>query len=72
MTVSNEDKCKYLQILSESTNKHAKNFTNKDLSELLNVSVRKLIDFKNGKIFDFWLLIQYAALVGIEISFDIK
>ncbi|MDX1365475.1 MAG: hypothetical protein R3243_14790 [Arenibacter latericius] len=44
----------------------------RELAGYLKLSTRKLSDFKNGKIFDFWLLIQYAAIIGKNIDFDMK
>ena len=54
--ISDKDKCKYMQILAELNRLHAKIFTLDELSKHFGVSVRKLSDFKNGKVIDFWLL----------------
>lgn len=70
--ISDNDKCKYLQILSELNDFHAKIFTQEELSKYLGVSVRKLSDFKNGKVIDFWLLTQYAMIIGKKINFNLK
>jgi hypothetical protein len=69
--ISDYDKRIYLHILKKLNEKHAKIFTLKELSEHLNVSVRKLIDFKSGKVIDFWLLSQYASIIGFRIEFTL-
>ena len=69
---SDNDKCKYLQILKELNSNHAKIFTQKELSGYLGVSVRKLSDFKSGKVIDFELLTQYAGIIGREIKFFVE
>lgn len=69
---SDNDKCKYLQILDELNKNHAKIFTQKELSKHLEVSVRKLSDFKAGKIIDFPLLTQYAGIIGRKINFELE
>lgn len=68
---SDNDKCKYLQILKALNENHAKIFTQTELSKHLNVSVRKLSDFKAGKIIDFELLTQFAAIIGRKINFSL-
>lgn len=70
--ISDNDKCKYLQILKYLKACHANIFTQKELSKHLGISVRKLSDFQNGKVIDFWLLTQYAGIVGKEIQFNLK
>ena len=69
--ITDDDKCKYLQVLAELNRLHAKIFTLEELSNHFDVSVRKLSDFKNGKVIDFWLLAQYAAIIGKQIKFDL-
>jgi len=66
---SDKDKCNYLQILTDLNKLHANIFTQKELSSLLGVSVRKISDFKNGNLFDFELLTQYAGIIGKHIRF---
>ena len=51
---------------------HAKLFTLKELSDYLEVSERKLIDFRKGKVIDFELLTQYAGIIGTKIEFNLK
>lgn len=70
--ISNSDKAKYMQILTDLNQCHAKLFTQKELSEHLNVSVRKISDFQNGNLIDFWLLVQYAGIIGKTIKFDLR
>ena len=67
--ISESDKSKYLHILTRLKAKHANIFTQKELANHFNISLRKMSDFLNGKIFDFWLLLQYAAIIGIELKF---
>lgn len=69
MILENE-KSKFLHILEQIKVRRAKTFTQKEVSEILNVSLRKFIDFENGKIYDFWLLCRYADLFGYEVLFD--
>lgn len=69
---SDDNKCKYLQILKALNYLHAKLFTLKELSEHLEVSERKLIDFRKGKVIDFELLTQYAGIIGTKIEFNLK
>jgi len=65
------DKQKYMQILAELNGNHAKIFTQLELSKHLKVSVRKLSDFKSGKIIDFELLTQYAGIIGRNVIFTL-
>ena len=69
---SDSDKRKYLLILSELNERHANIFTLKKLGKYLNVSERKLIDFRAGRVIDFELLTQYAGIIGSEIEFNLK
>lgn len=69
---SDNNKHKYLQILAELNTYHAKLFTVKELSNHLDVSERKLIDFKKGKVIDFELLTQYAGIIGKRINFYLE
>lgn len=69
---SDKDKCKYLQIIGELNYLHANIFTQKELSKHFEVSVRKLSDFQNGKVIDFPLLTQYAAIIGKRIKFELE
>lgn len=69
--ISNKDLEKYMQILAGLKVCHAKIFTLEELSKHLGVSVRKLSDFRAGKIIDFWLLTQYAGIIGKQIIFNI-
>ena len=69
--LSDEDKCKYLQILETLNKNHANIFTLKELSQHLGVSERKLIDFRKGRVIDFELLTQYAGIIGRNIYFQL-
>lgn len=62
---------RYLHILKELKEKDAKTFTQQELSEFLEVSVRKISDFQAGKVIDFFLLCDYAELLGLEIRYEI-
>jgi len=66
------EKRKFMHILTVLNEKSAKVFTQQEKADCLKISRRKLIDFENGKIFDFWLLCRYADLVGESISFWIS
>jgi len=70
--ISNQDKCKYLHILEELNRLHANIFTQAELSKYFGVSVRKISDFQNGKTIDFWLLTQYAGIIGMKINFNLN
>jgi len=65
------DKCKYLQLLEELNSLHEKIFTVKELSNYLEVSEKKLIDFRKGRVIDFELLTQYAGIIGTKIEFKL-
>ena len=52
MILENE-KSKFLHILSECKVRRKQIFTQKEISKYLNVSLKKVVDFENGKIFDF-------------------
>lgn len=69
---SDENKSKYLQALHVLNRDHANIFTQAELSNHLSVSVRKLSDFKSGKVIDFELLTQYAAIIGRKINFWVE
>lgn len=67
--ISNDDKANYMQILAELNRNNAGICTQKELSYYLRVSVRKISDFQNGLIIDFWLLQQYAGIIGRKVEF---
>lgn len=67
--ISDDDKANYMQILAELNRNNANFCTQKELSEYLRVSVRKISDFQNGLIIDFWLLQQYAGIIGRRVEF---
>jgi hypothetical protein len=69
---SDDNRRKYLQILENLNNFHANLFTLKELSEYLEVSERKLIDFRKSKVIDFELLTQYAGIIGKRINFYLE
>lgn len=69
---SDNDNRKYLQILRELNENHAKIFSIKELSKHLKVSERKLHSFKKGEVIDFKLLTQYAAIIGRKINFYLE
>ena len=73
MIIENE-KSKLLHILSELNKRNedgVKLFTQKELATHLKVSRKKMNNFVNGEIFDFWLLCRYADLLGKRIDFKI-
>jgi DNA-binding XRE family transcriptional regulator len=68
---SNSDVCNYLRILNILKEKRVKIYTQKEIAELLEVSRKKMYDFEKGKVIDFELLTQYAAINGKEIVFNL-
>jgi len=68
--ISDEDYANYCRLVDELNQLHANNFTQSELSKHFGVSVRKISDFQNKKLIDFWLLTQYAAIIGKQIEFD--
>jgi len=69
------EKSKFLHILKECKQRRVKSFTQQEICTHLNVSRKKLVDFENGRIFDFWLLCRYANInfYDIEIQlFELK
>jgi len=70
--VSDKDKRKYLRILIELKEEHANIYTQKEIALYLGVSLRKVSSFLNGKIYDFWMLTQYAGLICEKINFELK
>ena len=71
MILENE-KSKFLHILSEAKIRRKQNFTQKEISEYLNVSLKKIVDFENGKIFDFWLLCRYSDINFYSVIFNLN
>ena len=69
---SENNKSKYLQILEELNTNHAKIFTQKELSEHLEISVRTVSSFQNGDSINFELLTQYAAIIGRKVNFYLE
>ena len=69
MNIPEDSKCKFLHILEQLNAKAANTFTIKELSFHLKVSERTMIDFKKGRIFNFWLLDSYAGILGEELIF---
>ena len=66
------DQEKWNNVLQSINSRIMQNFTQKQTSKYLKVSLRKLIDFEHGKIIDFKLLCNYAALVGYNINFNLE
>ena len=69
---SDDNRRKYLQILENLNNFHANLFTLRELSEYLEVSERKLIDFRKSKVIDFELLTQYTDIIGKRTNFYLE
>ena len=72
--ILDSEKSKFLAILTKinhSNNTGGKIFTQSELAGHLKVSRKKMNDFVNGTIFDFWLLCRYADLLGMEIKFTL-
>jgi len=66
--ISNNDKRKYLRILINLKEKNVNIYTQQELSNYLSVSQKKMNSFLNGKLYDFWLLIQFSSIIGIELE----
>ena len=63
MQISNDLSKQYMQILAQLKRERAECYTQKEVSVILKTSLRKYIDFENGKQFDFCLLDQLAGLL---------
>lgn len=72
MGICNEQKSKYLHILEQLKAKCAKDFTQKEFAEMLNVSLRTFGKFWRGQIIDMNMLIAFANFLSVEILFWIK
>lgn len=70
--VLNNEKCKFIHILDTAKSNRAKVFTQQEIADCLNISRRTIIDFENGKIFDFWLLCRYCDINGLSVKFWIS
>ena len=70
VTISNIDKRKYLRILLEL--KYKNPFTQQEIAGILHISERKINSFVRGKIYDFWLLTQFAGVLGLSINFKLE
>jgi DNA-binding XRE family transcriptional regulator len=66
--ISEDIKCKFLHILTECKNKRVKNYTQKECAEYMECSLKTFVNFESGKIFDFWLLCDFAEFIGIKID----
>jgi predicted XRE-type DNA-binding protein len=67
--ISNEDKKEYMYILTQLNEENVNFYTQQQIADNLGISLRKVNSFINGKIIDFWLLTQYAAMLGRKIVF---
>lgn len=67
--LSDKTRSNYLHILGLLNNKRANIFTIQELADYFTTSKRTMSDFVNGKIFDFCLLDQYAAILGEDLMF---
>lgn len=73
MTVHSKDHVsKYLRILEFLKEKHANICTQKQLAEMLDVSLRTFSKFYAGNLIDINLLIGYAGMVSYNIKLDIE
>lgn len=70
--ISEQDSENYFTILTELNNLHKNIYTVNELCKHFGVSNKKLIDFRNGKVIDFWLLTQYAGIIGKNIVFYLE
>lgn len=69
--ISEQDERKYRQILAELRNNHAGLFTQKELAEYIGVSERTIRTFIKGEMINYWLLTQYAGIIGRTIKFEL-
>jgi transcriptional regulator with XRE-family HTH domain len=69
--LSNKLENQYMQILAQCKDRRAECFTQKEVAELLKVSLRKYVDFENGKSIDFGILDNLAGLVCYKLSISI-
>jgi hypothetical protein len=65
-------KSKYLHILSQCRYKRVKDYTQKECAEYLDCSLKKFSNFENAKLFDFFLLCDFALFLDIEIDITYK
>jgi len=63
-----EYKANYLKILASLNRVQANSCTLKRLAFDLDVSLRKFSDFRNGKLYDYFLLCDYAEILGLKIG----
>ena len=70
--VSNLNKRIFLRILINLKQENVNLYTQKQISKLLKVSPKKVNSFMNGKIYDFWMLTQFAGLLGMNITFNLE
>ena len=68
--ISNELKERYMQILAQAKDRRMQNFTQKEVSEILGISLRKYVDFEGGKIFDVFLLDQVCSMVCFNLKLE--
>lgn len=60
-----------MQILAQCKEKRAEIYTQREISDILKISLRKYVDFENAKIFDFFILDQLCSLTGNELKITI-
>lgn len=72
LQISSELKESYMQILAHCKDRRAECFTQKEIAAILGISLRKYIDFENGKNIDFILLDQICGLTGFELNLNIR
>jgi transcriptional regulator with XRE-family HTH domain len=72
MALSNDLKCKYLNILDLLIKRRVKNFTQSEIAEYLEISRTKVIHFEKGKVIDLELLFAYGDILGCELDIVLK
>lgn len=72
MDISNDLKCKYLNILELLINRRVQNFTQSEIGKYLEISRTKVIHFEKGKVIDVELLFTYGDFLGVELDIVLK
>ena len=63
-----EIRTQYLQILKTATERRKNSFTQKEIAELLNITMIRIHNLENQKVIDYELLEIYCAILGINIK----
>jgi len=66
--ISNKLMFQYMQILAQCKERLAECFTQKEIASILEISLRKYVDFENAKIYDIIILDHLGYLEQIQRS----